>query len=95
MATEYELQVRGPGLGFLPEAWARPALAQGLLVEKGVRPKAGETLYLSCRSGEEGVALMWWLDRMRTRCPFARMSARICWVFESGRSAYTASCRHG
>ncbi|WP_020653368.1 LysR substrate-binding domain-containing protein [Massilia niastensis] len=79
MATKYEFQVRGLGFGFLPEAWARPAIAQGLLVEKKVvEPKADETFYLAWRSGEEGAALTWWIERVRTCSPFARMIARTC-----------------
>lgn len=79
MATKYEFQVRGLGFGFLPEAWARPAIERGLLVEKQVvEPKADETFYLAWRSGEEGAALGWWIERMRTDPPFGRMLADPC-----------------
>ena len=79
MTTKYEFQLRGLGFGFLPEAWARPAIEQGRLVEKQVvEPKADETFYLAWRSGEEGAALSWWIERMRSNSPFARMLADPC-----------------
>lgn len=79
MRTKYEFQVQGLGFGFLPEAWARPAIDQGLLVEKQVvEPKADETFYLAWRSGEDGAALKWWIERMRTGATFARMLPDPC-----------------
>ena len=79
MTTKYEFQVRGLGFGFLPEAWARPAIERGLLVEKQVvEPKADETFYLAWRSGEDGAALRWWIERMRHNAPFGRMLADPC-----------------
>ena len=79
METKYEFQLKGIGFGFLPEAWARPAIEQGLLVEKQVvEPKPDETFYLAWRSGEDGAALKWWLQRIRTQSPFERMIARHC-----------------
>jgi DNA-binding transcriptional LysR family regulator len=79
METKYEFQLKGLGFGFLPEAWARPAIEGGLLVEKEVvEPKPEETFYLAWRSGEEGAALSWWRQRVRERSPFALMSARHC-----------------
>ncbi len=79
MRTKHEFQVQGLGFGFLPEAWARPAIARGLLVEKQVvEPKADETFYLAWRSSEDGAALKWWIDRMRTSSPFARMVVDPC-----------------
>ncbi len=79
MRTKYEFQVQGLGFGFLPEAWARPAIDRGLLVEKQVvEPKADETFYLAWRSGEDGAALRWWIDRMRTTAAFARLARDPC-----------------
>lgn len=79
MGTKYEFQVRGLGFGFLPEAWARPAIERGLLVEKQVvEPKADETFYLAWRSGEDGAALRWWIGRMRGNSPFGRMLRDPC-----------------
>lgn len=81
MVTKYEFQVRGLGFGFLPEAWARPAIERGLLVEKQVvEPKADETFYLAWRSGEEGAALSWWIERVRAGNPFRRMLSDPCAV---------------
>lgn len=88
METKYTFQLRGIGFGFLPEAWARPAIDAGLLVEKEVvEPKADETFYLAWRSGEEGAALAWWLERMRETAPFERMMARHCHEAERVRSS--------
>ena len=79
METKYRFQLKGIGFGFLPEAWARPAIEGGLLVEKEVvEPKPDETFYLAWRSGEEGAALGWWLRRVREGSPFTRMIARRC-----------------
>ncbi|MGI4718024.1 MAG: LysR substrate-binding domain-containing protein [Janthinobacterium lividum] len=79
METKYTFQLKGIGFGFLPEAWARPAIDAGLLVEKEVvEPKPDETFYLAWRSGEEGAALAWWLERVREHAPFERMMARHC-----------------
>jgi DNA-binding transcriptional LysR family regulator len=79
MRTKYEFQVQGLGFGFLPEAWARPAIARGQLIEKQVvEPKPDETFYLAWRSTEDGAALTWWIDRMRTSSPFARMAVDPC-----------------
>lgn len=76
MRTKYAFQLQGLGFGFLPEAWAAPAIARGLLVEKQVvEPKGDETFYLAWRSGEDGAALQWWIERMRAGDAFARMLA--------------------
>lgn len=84
METKYTFQLKGIGFGFLPEAWARPAIDAGLLVEKEVvEPKPDETFYLAWRSGEEGAALAWWLKRVREHAPFERMMARHCHEAES------------
>jgi DNA-binding transcriptional LysR family regulator len=81
MITKYEFQVRGLGFGFLPEAWARAAIERGLLVEKQVvEPKADESFYLAWRSGEQGAALSWWIERIRANNPFCRMLSDPCAV---------------
>ena len=79
METKFAFQLRGIGFGFLPEPWARPAIEAGLLVElEVVEPKPDETFDLAWRSGEEGAALAWWLERVRAQSPFARLIARHC-----------------
>ncbi|WP_334187392.1 LysR family transcriptional regulator [Noviherbaspirillum sp.] len=71
MRAKYEFQVAGLGFGFLPESYARDAINAGLLVEKKVKePKPDETLYLAWRTGEDGAALKWWIQRMHERRPF-------------------------
>lgn len=78
MRTKYEFQVAGLGFGFLPETYARDAIKAGLLVEKKVKePKPDETLYLAWRTGEEGAALQWWINRARERKPLGYLSNRI------------------
>ncbi len=79
METKFGFQLRGIGVGFLPEPWARPAIDAGLLVEKEtVEPKPDESFYLAWRSGEEGAALSWWLRRIRESAPLTRMVTRHC-----------------
>jgi len=76
--TKYRFHVAGLGFGFLPEPYARAAIADGLLVEKSVEePKPDETFYMAWRTGEEGAALKWWIERMRTEAPFERL---VSWM---------------
>jgi DNA-binding transcriptional LysR family regulator len=76
MRTKYEFQLAGLGFGFLPESCARPAISAGLLIEKQVEePKPAETFYMAWRTGEEGAALKWWIDRMRKEGPLERLAA--------------------
>lgn len=66
LADKFVLQLAGLGAGFLPEPWARSAVAAGRLVEKSVvEERPPERLYLACRTGEQGAALDWWLARLR------------------------------
>jgi DNA-binding transcriptional LysR family regulator len=74
MQTKYDFQRFGLGFGFLPEPWVRPDIERGSLIEKSVEePKPVETLYLAWRTGEEGAALKWWIERMRESPPIERM----------------------
>ena len=78
MRAKYRLQLAGLGCGFLPEPCARGALAQGRLVAVAVEePKPDETFYLAWRTGEEGGALAWWLQRLRAPDVFERWLARL------------------
>lgn len=78
MKTKYQYQLAGMGFGFLPEPCARYAIAQGLLVEKQVdEPKPAETFYLAWRSGENGAALNWWIERMRRPGLFERLLSHL------------------
>lgn len=75
MRAKYDFQLAGLGFGFLPEPWARPGIDAGLLVEKKVKePKQDETFYLAWRTGEEGAALKWWIDRARESAPLERLA---------------------
>jgi DNA-binding transcriptional LysR family regulator len=70
MRTKYEFQLAGLGFGFLPEIYARKAIEAGLLIEKKVKePRPDETLYMAWRTGEEGAAQQWWINRVRERNP--------------------------
>jgi DNA-binding transcriptional LysR family regulator len=85
MQTKYEFQLAGLGFGFLPEAWARADIAAGRLVVKAVEePKPDETLYLAWRTGEDGAALRWWRERMRSNPPLERMLTMNCPVERAG-----------
>jgi DNA-binding transcriptional LysR family regulator len=74
MHTKYEFQLAGLGFGFLPEIYTREAIESGQLIEKKVKePKPDETLYMAWRTGEEGAALQWWLNRVREHNPFEKL----------------------
>ncbi|OWW21356.1 LysR substrate-binding domain-containing protein [Noviherbaspirillum denitrificans] len=74
MRTKFQFQVAGTGFGFLPEPWARHGIEAGLLVEKKVEEgKPAETFYLAWRTGEEGEALKWWIDRMQKKPALQRL----------------------
>lgn len=75
MRSKLALQMSGLGFGFLPEPLARGPIRAGLLVEKHVEePRAPETIRLAWRSGEEGAALAWWVDRMSVPGTLDRLS---------------------
>ncbi|HJV73736.1 MAG TPA: LysR substrate-binding domain-containing protein [Noviherbaspirillum sp.] len=77
MQTKYDLQAAGLGYGFLPEQWVQAGIAAGTLIEKEVEePRPDETFYLAWRTGENGQALKWWLDRIRSSKPLDRMARR-------------------
>lgn len=77
LADKLRMQVEGVGIGFLPEAWARAAIGAGLLVEKAVvEPRPPERLYLAWRSGEQGSALSWWIERLCRADLMGRLEAR-------------------
>jgi DNA-binding transcriptional LysR family regulator len=64
--SKYAFQLAGFGFGYLPEAYARPAIESGRLVRKQVEEqRADEDLYLAWRSDDDGAALAWWIERMR------------------------------
>jgi DNA-binding transcriptional LysR family regulator len=66
MQLKVDMQVAGLGFGFLPEPVARDLIGRGLLVEKQVEEaRQPEAFYLAWRSGEEGAALQWWIERMQ------------------------------
>ncbi len=67
MLSKFRMQCAGLGFGFLPEPYVQAAVAQGRLVVRQVEePKPEETFWLAWRTGEEGAALCWWRERMRT-----------------------------
>ncbi|MDR1530227.1 MAG: LysR family transcriptional regulator [Burkholderiales bacterium] len=78
LADKISLQKAGVGHGFLP----RPCIAEELendeLIEMRVsEPKSDETFYLAWRTGEEGVALDWWRQRlMRAWLPHTLRTVR-------------------
>jgi DNA-binding transcriptional LysR family regulator len=66
MAMKLAFQLSGEGFGFLPEYLARPAIENGLLVEKDVEhARSPEPFYLAWRSGEAGAGLVWWRERLQ------------------------------
>lgn len=80
MQTKYRFQLAGIGFGFLPCEWVRADIARGLLVEKAVEePKPDETLFMAWRTGDDGAALAWWRDQVRTTGTFQRING-IPWA---------------
>lgn len=76
LAEKFRFQLAGLGVGFLPEPWARAAIARGLLVEKAVEEaRAAERVFLAWRTGEGGAALEWWRQRLRRTDLLARFAA--------------------
>ena len=76
IAEKFNFQLAGLGAGYLPEPWARPAIAAGRLVEKKVEELRGpETLFIAWRSGERGSALDWWLRELRSIDLLSRLAA--------------------
>jgi DNA-binding transcriptional LysR family regulator len=66
MAMKLAFQAAGAGFGFLPAHLARPAIENGLLVEKDVeQARSPEPFYIAWRSGEEGAGLAWWRNRLQ------------------------------
>jgi DNA-binding transcriptional LysR family regulator len=78
MRSKFALQCAGLGFGFLPELYARAAVAAGRLVVKTVEePKPDETFRMAWRTGESGAALDWWRDRVRAGL-FQRLLEQSC-----------------
>jgi DNA-binding transcriptional LysR family regulator len=78
MRSKYDLQLAGIGFGFLPEPCARAAIASGALVVKEVEePKPDETFSLAWRTGDDGAALSWWMERMRGSDAMARLVRHV------------------
>jgi len=66
LMDKLRFQIEGLGVGFLPEVWAKAAIDAGLLIEKAVvESRPAERLYIAWRSGEQGSALAWWINRLR------------------------------
>ena len=65
MEQKVAAQIAGLGVGYLPEAFARPHLVAGRLVAKTVaEPKPPARLRYAWRTADRGKALAWWLDRL-------------------------------
>jgi DNA-binding transcriptional LysR family regulator len=78
MRSKYDLQLAGIGFGFLPEPCARAAIASGTLIVKEVEePKPDETFSLAWRTGDDGAALSWWMERMRGSDAMARLVRHV------------------
>jgi DNA-binding transcriptional LysR family regulator len=78
MQLKVDFQVAGLGFGFLPEPIARDLIGRGLLVEKQVEEtRQPEPFYLAWRSGDEGAALRWWIERMQQPGLLERLLAKM------------------
>jgi len=70
LQAKLEAQLRGLGYGFLPEAMARPLIASGHLIAVRLqRPLSRARLCYAWRAASRraisGLALKWWLGRLR------------------------------
>ena len=84
MQTKLQLQLAGAGYGFLPEPYARGALQAGALRALAVEThKPDETFYLAWRPGEEGEALGWWRQALRSDGLFARWLEQLAETYRS------------
>jgi DNA-binding transcriptional LysR family regulator len=78
MHSKYALQLAGLGFGYLPEPYARDALASGRLIRKEtVEQIPDDTFYLAWRNGEEGAALNWWIERLSRPGTLERLCERM------------------
>lgn len=69
MAAKLEAQLRGMGIGYLPEPMVRTHVAAGRLVRKAVEgpPRSFDTHYAWRQSsGQPGMALTWWLHQLES-----------------------------
>ncbi|MES2941570.1 MAG: LysR family transcriptional regulator [Pseudomonadota bacterium] len=68
MLAKLDAQIRGLGVGFLPEYLVRPYLATGRLVEKAVaqppRVVLASYAWHNNRGSKPGRALQWWLEQL-------------------------------
>ena len=68
MLAKLDAQLRGLGVGFLPEYLARPHIEAGRLIEKAVAqpPRLGQLSYAwhDSSGSEPGRALQWWLQQL-------------------------------
>jgi DNA-binding transcriptional LysR family regulator len=69
MPSKLEAQLRGLGVGFLPESLARPYIDRGLLITKSVNTPRTNTCHLAWRDTPQtpaGKALRWWLTQLES-----------------------------
>lgn len=66
MRTKIAAQVAGLGVGFIPRHLGRPEVEAGRLIVKTVEePKSDVQLFIGWRAGARGMALAWFIERLR------------------------------
>jgi DNA-binding transcriptional LysR family regulator len=66
MLAKLDAQMRGLGVGFLPEYLARPYIDAGRLIEKKVRQKPRVVRVSYAWRATDGKALQWWLQQLES-----------------------------
>lgn len=80
MVAKYQAQLRGLGVGFLPEAWVQEDVKAGRLVVRQVEEnkETGLTV-IAWRTAHAGRALQWFLDQLHDEASLARLTSAPWW----------------
>jgi DNA-binding transcriptional LysR family regulator len=78
MHDKVRAQCQGLGVGYLPSNWIRRELAQGRLITKAVEGTVNiANLHIVWRSGHQGKALAWFLEKLKDPATLAAILADV------------------